>query len=275
MAIYVVTHKSYEFPTDEVYKPIVVGKALNNVVLDESLKPIYDDRDDNISYLNREFCELTALYWLWKNSDDEIIGISHYRRYFKSKIESGGFKGLSIYNQSDLNCANMDLDVIIPKKITLGKFSVIQQYFRSHYIKDIVLVRDCINKLFPDYIVSFDKVMKQTTLHPYNMMIAKKEIYNEYCEWLFTILFEYKDICDHSNYNLYQKRIFGFLAERLFTVWVFHNMKKFKFKEYDIVATENIPAIKSEIKDKIKMKADNCGFLFRRSIIKFLIYMTK
>lgn len=275
MAIYIVTHKSYEFPTDEVYKPIVVGKALNNVVLDESLKPIYDDQGDNISYLNREFCELTALYWLWKNSDDDLIGISHYRRYFKSKVESGGFKELSIYNHNDLSCVNIDIDIIIPRKISLGRLSLIQQYYCSHYIKDIVLVRNCINKLFPDYVVSFDKVMKQNTLHPYNMMIAKREIYNEYCEWLFTILFECKDICDYSRYDPYQRRVFGFLSERLFTVWVFHNIGKYKFKEYDVVATENIPRMKVKIKDKIKLQFNNILFLAQEFISKSLIYIIK
>ena len=271
MSLYIVTHKNYEFPCGKNYFPVVVGKAINNVKLSEELNPVYDDDKDNISILNREFCELTALYWLWKNSDDDVIGICHYRRYFKSKNDNVIFKDIHIFNNKDMEELNFDIDIVIPKKITFGRFSVMQQYYRSHYIQDMNLIRNCIKKIHPEYIVSFDNVMSQTTLHPYNMIIAKKEIYNSYCEWLFSILFEYKDIADIADYNPYQKRVFGFLSERLFTVWVFHNFKNYKFKEYDVVTTEETPVVQYKLKDKLMLRAQNTHFFVHKMLSKILL----
>ena len=76
--IYIATHKKTSFPKSDDYIPIHVGKNLSEV----DLGIIGDDTQSNISYLNKSFCELTALYWIWKNSKAENVGLVHYRRYF-------------------------------------------------------------------------------------------------------------------------------------------------------------------------------------------------
>ena len=73
----VATHKPYWMPEDPVYLPVQVGAAGR-----ESLGFQRDDEGENISAKNPNYCELTGLYWAWKNLDADYIGLVHYRRYF-------------------------------------------------------------------------------------------------------------------------------------------------------------------------------------------------
>ena len=83
--------------------------------------------------------------------------------------------------------------------------------------------------MYPDYIDSFDRIMKNNKMYQFNMMITDKKNYASYCEWLFNILFELeKDINLDDGYNDYQKRIYGFISERLLNVWVEKNNLKVK-----------------------------------------------
>ncbi|MBQ7883295.1 MAG: DUF4422 domain-containing protein [Phascolarctobacterium sp.] len=75
--ILVATHKKYWMPEDEVYLPLHVGRDGK-----EDLGYMGDNTGDNISDKNASYCELTGLYWAWKNLDCEYIGLCHYRRYF-------------------------------------------------------------------------------------------------------------------------------------------------------------------------------------------------
>ena len=82
--IYVATHKEAKMPTNSMYIPIRVGAALN----ENDFKYLRDDTGDNISTKNKNFCELTAIYWIWKNDKSDIVGLTHYRRYFFKKGKS-------------------------------------------------------------------------------------------------------------------------------------------------------------------------------------------
>ena len=77
----VAAHKAYRMPEDPMYLPLHVGKAGKSLELGFQ----GDDTGDNISEKNPEYCELTGLYWAWKNLDADYIGLSHYRRYFRGK----------------------------------------------------------------------------------------------------------------------------------------------------------------------------------------------
>lgn len=75
--IIVATHKKYQMPDDDLYVPLQVGAEGK-----ENLGYEVDNKGDNISSKNPYFCELTGLYWAWKNFNAECIGLVHYRRYF-------------------------------------------------------------------------------------------------------------------------------------------------------------------------------------------------
>jgi len=59
-----------------------------------------------------------------------------------------------------------------------------------------------------------------------NMVITSKTLYDEYCSWLFDILFEVEKRTNIENYDDYQKRVFGFLSERLFRTWLLNRPLK-------------------------------------------------
>ena len=85
--ILVAAHKKYWMPDDSVFLPIQVGAALHL-----ALGYVPDNTGDNISAKNPNYCELTALYWAWKNLDCEYIGLCHYRRYFGHTVYSKDIK---------------------------------------------------------------------------------------------------------------------------------------------------------------------------------------
>ena len=91
----VACHKAAEVPCDDFYLPVHVGHARNPV--DLGFQP--DDNGPNISHLNHRYCELTAVYWAWKNLDADVVGLSHYRRYFAG--DSPGPSGSKILGQAE------------------------------------------------------------------------------------------------------------------------------------------------------------------------------
>ena len=228
MSVYVVTHKNYKKPEIACYKTLLVG-AYKGHILGEYV--LNDDNGDNISEKNANYCELTGLYWIWKNTNDDYVGIVHYRRYFCNSLSSK-----KILKEKTILKKLKSYDMIVPFRRKL-KTSVLAQYCeRSGFKKDIELTRKVISELYHEYLNDFDDVFNNNYVYFYNMFITKSNILNEYCEWLFNILFKVEELCDISEYDNYQKRIFGFLSERLFTVLL--KYKKYKLCETGVINTE-------------------------------------
>jgi hypothetical protein len=170
---------------------------------------------------------MTSIYWIWKNynkiGNPEYIGHNHYRRFFKKE---------DIYDYEKY-------DIIISKPIFSSNiFSLFRQYGIYHNIDDLIL---CINviKLF-DYKFSndFENYVKTSGINyaPCNMFIMKKELFFEWCEFLFSILFELEKNIDLSERDNYQKRALCFLTERIFNFWCYNKLQNgYNIKEIDIV----------------------------------------
>jgi len=218
MKLYVVTHKESSFiPKDRIFIGVGKNKEINNVEL-------YDNTNLNISEKNFCFCELTALYWIWKNTKDDIVGLEHYRRFFCKK--SHIFSIRTINSKKIINILKK-YDCILPPKYQLFQ-SVFKDYNYYHDINDLMLCKDIINRLYPDYVKDFDKVMNQNDIYTFNMFIMKKDLLDSYCSWLFDILFEAEKSINLNAKDDYQVRVFGFLSERLFNVWLLHNKLSIK-----------------------------------------------
>lgn len=224
----VATHKKYWMPKDEVYLPIHVGKEGKH-----DLGYIGDNTGDNISIKNPNYCELTAIYWAWKNLKADYIGLVHYRRYFtKHNFRNYEKKKQDILLKSDFENILRDVDIIVPDKRKYYIETNRSHYNHAHYKKDLDETENIIKELYPEYSIAFNKVMNRTWAHMFNMFVMRKDYFDEYCEWLFTILFELEKRIDISNYTTMEARVFGFISELLLDVWL--ETKQIRYKEVNV-----------------------------------------
>lgn len=214
--VYVITHKETKIPAIDGYVPLLAG-AINH---DTDYGYLVDSQGDNISSKNSNYCELTGLYWIWKNTDDDYVGLVHYRRFFSCSLGKEDY-----LNEKDIRRILKKYDVILPIKQPI-KTNAREQYSSCGYDRDLDLLRDSIEELYPEYVDSFDRVMNSHNLYLFNMMITSREILCDYCEWLFGILLNLEPKVDISGYTDYQKRIYGFMSERLLNVYFDHNNMK-------------------------------------------------
>lgn len=239
--IYILTHKKINYGLDlSKYIPIQCGAQL-------STEDIYKTKDNigkNISNLNKLYLETTGIYWIWQNSNADIKGNMQFRRF------------LSV-NPEFIPKILEEYDIIFAKPLSLS-IGVQFHYEICHNIDDIINIRNILVEYFPKYISSYDLYINRGKILYYsNSFIAKKEIYDGLCEFVFSVLkifcdkynyYDDKILTDHAKESLtkwsnekerirlqninshtdidkieYQKRICGYLFERLVTLYVFHN----------------------------------------------------
>lgn len=215
MTVYVIAHKKFHMPDEGLDRlgktdylvPLLVGAKGK-----EDLGYERDDEGDNISEKNPNYCELTGIYQIWKNRKTDIVGICHYRRFFCDDKAN-------LLKEEEIRGILDEADIIV-SEFTVSDFTMRQEYEDSHEKKDLDILIDVVGELAPDYLDTFNKILEGYGMYIGNMMICRWEIFDAYCSFLFPILFEVEKRVDFTDYNDYQKRIFGFMAERLLTVWV-------------------------------------------------------
>lgn len=203
-SLFVITHKKIDNKIPKKRDILFVG-AYNKEVPYGYLS---DDFDNGISQLNPYFCELTGLYYIWKNCNSEIVSLEHYRRLFiRTKFYFFHFPFLRIKDIDDLM---NNYDVVVPKRYLINETGE-ELYRRDHNIDDLYKTRDIIEQYHKEYIDSFDEMLKSKENYYYNMFIIKKEILNEYCEFMFDVLFKLMNKIDYKTRDKYQARVFGFI----------------------------------------------------------------
>lgn len=234
--ILVCCHKPDQVVDNPPYYPIHVGKA-NSA---HTLPYPGDDEGENISEKNPTFCECTGLYWAWKNLQDvQAVGLCHYRRYFDFHGQGLPQMPYTVFPTDRIMSLNYDIpqsvsyEVIKEGTIILAKpeyipYTMAQDYEFNHNEKDWKIlgeiIRDCSDKKYFNAYQTFGN--QRYSLSPYNMFLMNWNNFKHYCQWLFVILEEAERRIDISNYTPYQKRIFGFMAERLLNIWVLAEQKK-------------------------------------------------
>lgn len=234
ITIYVATHKKAEFPKEKIYKPIRVGSALNS----DDFGYQRDDIGENISNKNKSFCELTATYWIMKNDKSDIVGLTHYRRYFFKKHKNNKLE--NVLSEKEIREILKEKDIIVPNSTFIIKHNAEKSWEKTHIKKDYDECRKIIAEKYSDYVEAFEQFSKSRFLYICNMFIARKEIFDEYYKWLFDILFELEKRTDISNYDDYNKRLFGFMSERLFNVWLLKH-KELKIQKMPVYNTDRRP----------------------------------
>ncbi len=248
-------HKPDTLIKNEVFTPIHLGRAIAKKEMkpdDPKLKwlldnMIGDDTGDNISELNRTYNELTALYWAWKNydklDDPDYIGLMHYRRHFVfnegeikvyeiPEMESEHYPEILNFDPERLSKELESCDFACH----LGKVDgIYKHYLANHRIEDMELALKLLKEMYPQYSRAADEYMMQDVGNFCNMFIFPKQLFFKYCEFIFSILEEFRKRTDIS-----EKRFF--ISERLTGIFIYKMMKEGKkYKVYPInFVSENI-----------------------------------
>ena len=217
-AVVYVARSAYDRPLKAPYEPVFYEKEIQAgaVLTAERLAEgiLTDAGGDNISDRNRQFCELTALYWIWKNAREDIVGLAHYRRHF---ILPEDWKERMLCNQ---------VDVILPVPLYVAP-DLEENYKARHEASDWEYMMECVKEQDMRMYRQAVEFFKGNLYSPCNMLIARREVLDELCVWLFPILFK---AAEHGGQKEdgYQNRYPGFLSERLITF--FFHMNKGRFK---------------------------------------------
>lgn len=247
----IASHKFYETPDDEIYMPIFVGSVNKNNIENFTR----DDSGDNISEKNPYYCELTGLYWGWKNANFDFLGLVHYRRYF------AGTLNFKINNKNKKILCTKDIinfkndTVYLPKKRNYYIETLYSHYKHTMYIEPLDKAGEIILEKYPDYYKEFELLKKRRKAHMFNMFIMPKDILNSYCEWLFDILQNLEQKVDSTKYTPFHARFYGRVSELLLDVWI--NTNHIKYKEIPVVSLEKTNWLKkgfSFIRAKISKK---------------------
>lgn len=243
--LYSVYHKSFYLPKAEYVIPIHAGKITSQ----ENLGIAGDDTGDNISGLNQRFCELTALYWIWKNKsfkENDYWGLCHYRRYFSIPFSNpfiSKSKALTktpsqenidkLLNEKLKNYILKTLetnDVIVQKPKFAYKrkgitLNIEDHYCKDHHAQDWYKMKEVVHTLYPEYDNSMKTFCNMKMMSFANMMIAKPAVWDEYLNWIFPIMFELNEKIPYHQ-DPYQSRVLGFISERLLNLFLLHKSYK-------------------------------------------------
>lgn len=253
---------------NDVIKPLQVGSANSPL----RLPMLQDDDGDNISVLNKSFCEMTGIYWAWKNdSTSDHIGFCHYRRLFSfqnntdQKVDTHGMiyaeRIKSDFEKSfglDLTSAKAAVakyDIILPHHFevtnSFGLKTVREQYEASpsHHASHLDLVRRAMFALCPEDLKHLNDALEGAYIYPANMFVMSRSLFNRYCEWIFPLLFWIEDRIDVMGMDAVERRAVGFLAERLLTTYILKLRKSdstLRIAEFDRVFVRNTSPLPKE-----------------------------
>ena len=229
--IMVVAHRDYSVPQTPPYLPVQVGKA-------ESFHENWsrDNTGDQIAEKNETFCELTALYWGWKNLQADALGLCHYRRYPGSPRRKAGTVKERLLSTEEVEALLKQADVILPPKRHYWIETRESQYAHAHHAQDLKCVEQILRERYPAYLEAWRRMLQSRSGHICNLFVMRRELLNQYCDWLFDILFEAEKRLDISKYEPKDRRVFGYLGERLLDVWIEKN--GLRTVEVPLVVTE-------------------------------------
>ncbi len=215
--ILVASHKPGEVFKDMVYTPIHVGRVLTGQIPGmENI--IGDDTGENISCKNKSFCELTAIYWAWKNlTEVEYIGLAHYRRYFETRftIENVDkiFKSCDVILARPYMC-RQNLEIKLSRVLTM---------------EDEIILLKVIKNLYPEYEKTVIDYLYDFVDIPYNMFVMKSSLFNKYSIFLFSILFECEKYMHEIPYSCSARRM-GYIGEYLLPFFCIHNNLRIRYE---------------------------------------------
>ena len=235
--LYVATQKPLDVSAIENYVPLTVGKAENG---DE----FNDATGDSIFERNRFYCELTGHYWIWKNDrQSDIVGLMQYRRFLwlnraPRMICRKEFASLAdcreLLDTRQLSTLLDNHDIILPRPYAFSRDTLETQFCRFHRRENFALLLDAIRKTHPEFLKSVEKTFNRRTAYLANLLIARKDTFDEYSRKLFDVLFEVERRIDLNDQNA---RMLGYMGERFLNLYVDHN--RLRVKEVPLIFISN------------------------------------
>ena len=222
--------KQYLISNKDVLIPILGGSSTNLIKEDSWIKEncLFDDIGDNISNLNKNINEMTVVYWAWKHYDKignpDYIGLNHYRRFFVLD----DVKNFINNDNVDIICKNEE------------KFDITlhNQYIKCHIQDDLLTLYHYLKTKYNnenDWYNVFVNAMNSKSFIGNNVFIMRRELFFEYCNFIFPILFDIIPLINISNRDDYQKRAVGFISERLTYTFIFNKMKTHNVRKLPII----------------------------------------
>ena len=201
--IHIIRHKDYDFPIPSGYVTCEVG-------------PLFKGNRPNINELNPIINELTGIYDVWKNFDDEIVGFCHYHRFFVDKNDDVMW----------LDDLKMELteDFVLPLSVTYPDMTI-RESLEKDFREDLPTFNKYMDMLY-EAEPGLEEYFDGRTFHPRNMFVCRRALLNEYCNWLFPLIIPIAERFkteDFNKYHHYYSRMIGFIAERLMTYFILKN----------------------------------------------------
>lgn len=264
MYIYIVSHLRLRPPAVQGYRVMYVG-PLSSGKSPDTFSDTDAQLDGNIAHKNKTFCELTALHQIAQkhaHQPNAVVGLVHYRRRFLSgpawmrKVvrttqKASWSRGISNWllrhfelTQSQASLLLDSCDVILPRSTKLKK-SVRESYMDSHISEDWIQLKKIIHAYFPDYGPAFDQFENQKNIHLYNMFVSRSGFLQSYAKWLFAVLERLEQVININGRDAFQSRVFGFLSERLFNIYLLKN-SEFKTLHLPVVQIYNESVVRKE-----------------------------
>lgn len=271
LKILIASHEDFVFPSSKVFLPIHTGSASSKCSFSDYQR---DDAGDNISSKNERYCELTALYWAWKNCKADYIGLMHYRRHLifnNEKVFQEDKYGSVIFDKIDekyyndigmtdnfVNTIVPDYDVILPHFWNTRKGgwkNTFLQYGLTdhHNIDDYVKTQRVLIKMYPEMSQYVKKYNEGSDALFCNMLVMRNDIFQDYCSWLFSILFSVERLIDYEIYSKQETRALAYIAERLLGIYTLYLMSKQNLRIHFLQRTRinNLPK-------RLKLNVPSC-----------------
>ena len=192
-------------------RSVQAGAALTEM----KITSLSDDTGDNISQKNRNYCEMTVAYWVWKNSNHDWKGLEHYRRHLLITPEMLG----------------NDVDAILPLPYICYPDTFAQsRRFVSEDILNFML--KTLEKLYPAQYDNYLKILNDHYQYAYNMVCAKNKVYNDYCKWLFSIT-DQMELSAERLPSVLDARVLGYVSEILTSLYFMSNQNKINIKHVE------------------------------------------
>jgi len=286
--IFVGYHKPYQTLEGDVFVPLHMGRAVALAPTKDG-RPISeadaawllehtvgDDTGDSISARNRNYNELTGIYWAWRNyeliGDPDHIGFMQYRRHLifeesryddaersvdelaYAKVDVGSiYPGYQDeFGLTDERVAEhvARFDVILPKRCDLSHYvrSIREDFLQripGTHAKDLELLRRAVRAVSPEHLATLDRRLAATDKRCYQSFVLSRAEFFAYCEYLFPILQAVDRELDTRHYTINGQRTLGYLGEILFDVYFDRLLKEREVSHVELgttyLATPSIP----------------------------------